>query len=481
GCTDPVAHNYNPAATVDDGSCETCSDGIQNGDETGVDCGGSLCGPCLIPGCTDPVAHNYNPAATVDDGSCETCSDGIQNGDETGVDCGGSLCGPCPIPGCTDPVAHNYNPAATVDDGSCETCSDGIQNGDETGIDCGGNLCGPCGCSDLVNTVFPELPDILEACTTDDPILLPNVDANGVTGSWNINTPILPGDLLGTYDLTFSPDPEQCATAFSLTLEVAAPVMQEFELADTICATVLTLMLPTNSLSGTPGSWFMNGDPIESLISLNYIGQVLDLSFVPEEGYCALTTDWSLYVSDCSQNDSYTLSGEVYTWTDYSLPDVQLRVDEDTVVTNMAGRYSSGGHQVGDSIFIEPLAHIGNVSTSAGLNLLDLVLVQQHLLGLSETPLSNYQVLAADVNADGTINVLDLVMMRRILLGIDESFGPLPDWIFINADYQFPDGEELVPLIWPYSVTVNPVVSNSDNYDFIAIKRGDLDGSYPDN
>ncbi|MEM7575512.1 MAG: M12 family metallo-peptidase, partial [Bacteroidota bacterium] len=142
GCMDPEAHNYDPTANNDDGSCETCSDGIQNGDETGIDCGGSLCGPCLIPGCTDPAAHNYNPAATVDDGSCETCSDGIQNGDETGIDCGGSLCGPCLIPGCTDPVAHNYNPAATVDDGSCETCSDGIQNGDETGVDCGGSLCG---------------------------------------------------------------------------------------------------------------------------------------------------------------------------------------------------------------------------------------------------------------------------------------------------------------------------------------------------
>jgi hypothetical protein len=50
----------------------TCNDDIQNGDETGVDCGGS-CTPCQ----TEP-----------------TCNDGIQNGDETGVDCGGS-CTPC--------------------------------------------------------------------------------------------------------------------------------------------------------------------------------------------------------------------------------------------------------------------------------------------------------------------------------------------------------------------------------------------------
>lgn len=50
GCTDPSATNYNPAATVDDGTCEY--------------------GPPPVPGCTDPSATNYNPAATVDDGSC---------------------------------------------------------------------------------------------------------------------------------------------------------------------------------------------------------------------------------------------------------------------------------------------------------------------------------------------------------------------------------------------------------------------------
>lgn len=49
---------------------ETCTDGIQNQDETGVDCGGT-CDPC------------------------PTCSDGIQNGEETGIDCGGADCPAC--------------------------------------------------------------------------------------------------------------------------------------------------------------------------------------------------------------------------------------------------------------------------------------------------------------------------------------------------------------------------------------------------
>ena len=58
------------------------------------------CLTCPAPpmGCTDVNAHNYDPNAGADDGSCETCFDGIMNGDETGVDCGGSNinCAVCP-------------------------------------------------------------------------------------------------------------------------------------------------------------------------------------------------------------------------------------------------------------------------------------------------------------------------------------------------------------------------------------------------
>ena len=63
---------------VDNATCTyacgppTCEDGIQNGDETGIDCGGASC-----------------PA-------CPTCDDGEMNGDEIGVDCGGPDCPDCP-------------------------------------------------------------------------------------------------------------------------------------------------------------------------------------------------------------------------------------------------------------------------------------------------------------------------------------------------------------------------------------------------
>ena len=47
GCTIDSSHNYNPFANQDDGSCLRCDDGILNGDEEEIDCGGENCDPCI--------------------------------------------------------------------------------------------------------------------------------------------------------------------------------------------------------------------------------------------------------------------------------------------------------------------------------------------------------------------------------------------------------------------------------------------------
>ena len=62
------------------GGGNTCFDGVQNGNETGVDCGG--------PDCV----------------ACPTCNDGVLNGNEVGVDCGGPDCPACPPVSCDDPT-----------------------------------------------------------------------------------------------------------------------------------------------------------------------------------------------------------------------------------------------------------------------------------------------------------------------------------------------------------------------------------------
>ena len=74
-----------------------------------------------VPGCTDPAACNYDPAATLDDGSClQDDAIGVCGGDCTADVDDDGVCDVDEVPGCTDPTADNYNPNATDDDGSCE-------------------------------------------------------------------------------------------------------------------------------------------------------------------------------------------------------------------------------------------------------------------------------------------------------------------------------------------------------------------------
>ncbi len=121
GSTVASGGSFNSSETTNfciGGSGPTCSDGIQNQGETGVDCGG----PCT---------------------ACASCNDGVQNQGETGVDCGGP-CTACPT--CNDGIQNQDE--TDVDCGgpcaACPTCNDGIQNQGETGVDCGGP-CSPCG------------------------------------------------------------------------------------------------------------------------------------------------------------------------------------------------------------------------------------------------------------------------------------------------------------------------------------------------
>ena len=64
----------------------TCDDGIMNGDEEGIDCGGSCPATCDAP----------------------TCDDGIMNGDEEGVDCGGSCDNECDVTGINENEINSF-------------------------------------------------------------------------------------------------------------------------------------------------------------------------------------------------------------------------------------------------------------------------------------------------------------------------------------------------------------------------------------
>ena len=72
GCTDETAFNYNPNATIDDGSCVPELEGCMDEDALNYDMNANIwCSACCeYEGCMDEAALNYDSDATTDDGSC---------------------------------------------------------------------------------------------------------------------------------------------------------------------------------------------------------------------------------------------------------------------------------------------------------------------------------------------------------------------------------------------------------------------------
>ena len=143
----------------------SCGDGIKDGDESDIDCGGS-CPPCGIgQACLANGDCGHAPGCSPSSGcACDAvsmtcvydhCFDHVKDGSETDVDCGDPLAG---CTGCAVGLTCQV-------DGDCASrgcdatsalcaqtqCVDHHRDGLETGVDCGGGICPQCalgqGCS----------------------------------------------------------------------------------------------------------------------------------------------------------------------------------------------------------------------------------------------------------------------------------------------------------------------------------------------
>lgn len=130
------------ASDVSNTPVPSCTDGVKNGPETDVDCGGA-CGACAQGKACVAATDCRSPDVCVAQ-KCvaPSCTDSVKDGTETDVDCGGS-CMSCP-------AGKSCAAAADCQSGVCSgtqcqapSCTDSIKNSTETDVDCGGS-CGGC-------------------------------------------------------------------------------------------------------------------------------------------------------------------------------------------------------------------------------------------------------------------------------------------------------------------------------------------------
>ncbi len=108
-----------------------------------------------------------------------------------------------------------------------------------------------------------------------------------------------------------------------------------------------------------------------------------------------------------------------------------------------------------------------------GVSTLDLVLIQQHILGLR--PITDpKKLIAADVNNDDKINSLDLITLRKVILGIYEKLPNNNSWILFPESY-FENYTD--PLLIPDYYMIEPGYQDINDLHFVPVKIGDIDGN----
>ena len=112
-----------------------------------------------------------------------------------------------------------------------------------------------------------------------------------------------------------------------------------------------------------------------------------------------------------------------------------------------------------------------------GVTTLDLVMIQRHILGLSDLG-SPYKIIAADINKSEGVSAADIVELRKVILGIQTEFVNNNSWRFIASDQEFFDFNEPFPVV--ENIEITDFTDTAMDNNFIAIKVGDVNDTVAD-
>ncbi|MBK7871411.1 MAG: hypothetical protein IPJ74_12420 [Saprospiraceae bacterium] len=171
-----------------------------------------------------------------------------------------------------------------------------------------------------------------------------------------------------------------------------------------------------------------------------------------------------------------SISGSVHTEGNYGLKDVNIMLvsnDSAFLLTEQSGSYRFDSIPMLADYKVVPSL---NSNTREGISLVDLILLQKHVLGI-ELIRSPYRLIAADINRDGRIDNDDVIELRNVLIGVQSEFTANNSWRFVDASYFFPNPLDPWQEEFPEYISIARM-NNAENYgDFVAIKIGDINGS----
>jgi len=178
---------------------------------------------------------------------------------------------------------------------------------------------------------------------------------------------------------------------------------------------------------------------------------------------------------DCLRHEAKPIIlGEVHTINEKSIPGVKIELSQssdlivsDSTLTLWNGQYEFDSLQLNHSYFLRGFK---NDDLLNGVNTLDLICIQRHLLGIDPFRRMD-QYIAADINHDSHISVLDLIQLQKLILGKIKQFQNNTSWRFCSDKTDWTDlnledfNEEVYLELLP---------SDTNVVNFVGIKIGDL-------
>ena len=191
--------------------------------------------------------------------------------------------------------------------------------------------------------------------------------------------------------------------------------------------------------------------------------------------YCEVSLSLVDNQGICGEGSSVSVGGKIATEFGAPLVNATVEIRGNMIgypkqsKTNQEGRFAFNNVPMGITYEV---AAKNDVDYRNGVNTLDLVLMQRHILALKKLD-SPYKLIASDADNDQQISVEDLVQLRKLILGIENDLINNQSWRFVDKDQQMGDQP------WPFKEIMShqKLMENAMNDDFVAVKIGDVNGS----
>lgn len=170
------------------------------------------------------------------------------------------------------------------------------------------------------------------------------------------------------------------------------------------------------------------------------------------------------------------IAGLVTNLNQDQMRDVEVNLDGGSMnnsmnyMTDVDGKFAFPNMTNGESYLITPKYNDDHMN---GISTLDLVIMQRHLLGLSEID-SPYKLIAADVNGNEEISANDISELRKLILGIYAELPSNDAWRFVSENHQFANPNH--PFPFKEEIQIDQLTGDAMDNDFMAIKVGDVSG-----